>query len=1050
MRKSIWLVSAGLFAIATPAFAQQTDTDKSGAQPTDGATVEAAAVDDQATTDAPRDASDIIVTATRRNEALSDVPLAVSAVTAEQLENTGASDIKQLQQVSPSLLVSSTQSEAGASTARIRGIGTVGDNPGLESSVALFIDGVYRSRTSVGLTELGQVERVEVLRGPQGTLFGRNASAGLISVITARPKFVFGINGEATVGNYDFRRFELGATGPISETLAFRVDGVMVKRDGLLKDIISGRRVNDRDRWLVRGQLLYKPTEDFSLRLIGDYTKRNEECCAAPFLEAQDFVNSGGTVFPAPSTIRQIIQALTLNPNAVPDQPFERKVTISPNRSYRSDVKDWGLSAEAVYDFGGAELTSISAYRYNNYIRGTDVDYSLLDLIYRPDNGDSFNRFKTFSQEARLQGEAFGGKLDWLIGGYYANEKLRSQDSLRFGTDYTRYANCLTALNFASTAANIAAGGLAGAATPLYAQAAGRIVNPLSPTCFNTSAAQNAADAPLFGPQATVFQFFSRVGPFAAPPFTNSGFANASLLSPFIPDFTSFEGLGNIDDYRQTSNNFAIFTHNIFSITDRLKFTVGARYTMERKRLDATLTDNNIICNGFSTINPLNTLAPLSTLPCVNPGILGPTSGVAGGGFLNLKGKHNENKLSGTAVLSFKPTDQLLTYISYSRGYKAGGFNLDRTALSRAIFVGSVNPALPTIPRGVTAGGICSVVNGSICSEAANTTQLEFKPEINDAFELGVKYNGRGIDINIAAFHQLFRDFQLNTFNGVNFLVENVNGCKDDLNGLDVDNNGVPPGTGACTGKTRAGVKSRGVEFEMFTRPIANVYFNFGATLSDTKYRKDLVGSGGRPLPTALFQLPGRRLSNSSLWTVTSSLAWTPPIGDSGMKGIVYVDARHQSQFNTGSDLDIEKIENGYTVVNGRIGLRGPNDRWAVELWAQNMFNTDYKQVAFDAFLQGSGTRRGTEQGVSGGFFNRSTQLYGVFLAEPRTFGITVRGKFSPEPRVAAEPYVAPPAPPPAPPATQTCADGSVILATDACPAPPPPPPPPPPAPERG
>src|SRR4030095_7983354 len=243
MRKSMWLLSAGLVALSMPAYAQ-TDTDQNAAQPTEGATAQAASVDQAG------DESEIVVTATRRNEALSDVPLAVSAVTAETLQNSGASDIRQLTQVSPSLLVSSTSSEAGAGVARIRGIGTVGDNPGLESSVAVFIDGVYRSRTGVGLTELGAVDRIEVLRGPQGTLFGRNASAGLISIITAKPKFKTEVSGELTVGNYDLRRVELSATGPVSDTVAARIDGVWMKRDGFLEDVISGRSLNDRDRWL--------------------------------------------------------------------------------------------------------------------------------------------------------------------------------------------------------------------------------------------------------------------------------------------------------------------------------------------------------------------------------------------------------------------------------------------------------------------------------------------------------------------------------------------------------------------------------------------------------------------------------------------------------------------------------------------------------------------------------------------------------------------------------------------------------------------------------
>ena len=111
------------------------------------------------------------------------------------------------------------------------------------------------------------------------------------------------------------------------------------------------------------------------------------------------------------------------------------------------------------------------------------------------------------------------------------------------------------------------------------------------------------------------------------------------------------------------------------------------------------------------------------------------------------------------------------------------------------------------------------------------------------------------------------------------------------------------------------------------------------------------------------------------------------------MRGLVYADVRHQSHFNTGSDLDIEKVQDSFTVVNARIGLRGPDDRWAVELWAQNLFDKDYMQVAFDAPIQGSGTQRG----VDAGFYPRSTQLFGAFLGEPRTWGLTLRGKWGPK-----------------------------------------------------
>src|ERR1043165_1157794 len=392
MRKSAWLLSAGLFAVATPAIAQptsqsNTDTDKQTAKPTPGAT-EGAAVQDQARQQQPVDTGDIVITATRRNQALSDVPMAVSAVTAQNLKYSGASDIRQLNQLAPSLLVSSTSSEAGAGVARIRGVGTVGDNPGLESSVGVFIDGVYRSRTGVGLTELGPLDRIEVLRGPQGTLFGRNTSAGLISIITAKPRFTPEVDGQVDVGNYNFRRFEASVTGPISDTVAARLDGVYVKRDGFLKDVISGRRINDRDRWMLRGQVLYQPSSNFSFRLIGDYAKRNEECCGAPFLPAHNTVTNGaGGVTETPSSIAAIERALG---GIIEDSPFQRLTSITPGRSYRSDVTDWGISGEAVYDMGWAELTSITAYRYNKYTRGQDADFNNLDILYRDDNGGAF------------------------------------------------------------------------------------------------------------------------------------------------------------------------------------------------------------------------------------------------------------------------------------------------------------------------------------------------------------------------------------------------------------------------------------------------------------------------------------------------------------------------------------------------------------------------------------------------------------------------------------------------------------------------------------
>lgn len=974
MRKSIWLLSAGLFAISTPAFAQEATTEQAGAQPAEGATAEPAAADDQAAQG--NDAGDIVVTATRRNEALSDVPLAVSAITAQTIENSGVVDIRQLTQVSPSLLVSSTSSEAGAGGARIRGVGTVGDNPGLESSVAVFVDGVYRSRVGVGLTELGQVDRIEVLRGPQGTLFGRNASAGLISVITARPSFNAQVNGELTIGNYDLRRVEVGATGPLSSSLAVRADAIYLQRDGFLTDVISGRDVNDRDRYLIRLQGLYKPTDDFSFRLIGDYSKRDEECCAATYLPAQNF--NPGSITPQPSTIAAFERALG---GVINDNTFSRRVSITPGRDYRSDVEDYGLSGEAVYDFGNVELTSITAYRYNEYIRGQDADFNNLDIIYRPSDGDAFNRFKTFTQELRLQGTTLNDRLDWLVGGYFARETLRVSDNLSYGADYERYTNCLLAQSLAASPspAPLVAGGTCNA---VFNGARAQVDAALAPLVNGIATVQAAIANPNTPPAAIPglqAQLASLQAQLAAARASASVAPVLALTSvPGRPGFASlqatvgvptgslgFNGVGLRDDYDQKSTNFAVFTHNIFSITDALKFTLGLRWTRERKTLNATFSDNNLLCRTLTatngTTNPLAAFQALQQLPCVIPS-------VPGGTFTPARDRRTENRLSGTAVISWKPIDSVLTYASYSRGYKAGGYNLDRSGFNRTL-VGNTatNPGTP--------GGI---------TPTSTLSLLEFAPETNDAYEIGAKYNGRGIDVNIAAFRQEFSDFQLNTFNGLNFFVENINGCGTNLNGADRDNiigNGVCP-----RGELEAGVVSQGVEFEVFTRPITDVTANVGATFASTKYADNLVGTDGRALSPALFQLPGRRLSNSAAAVYTGALGYSPQITDSGIRALFYVDARVSSSFNTGSDLDIEKVQSSYTVINGRIGLQGPKGAWGVELWAQNLFNEDYLQVAFDATLQGSGTRRQTQA-----FNTLSSQLFGAFLAEPRTYGVTFR-----------------------------------------------------------
>ena len=929
--KSLWASTAAVIALVMGA---------TGAQAQDSAAPQAAA---------EQDSAEIIVTATRRASALSDVPIAVSAVSAQAMQNSGASDIRTLNQLAPSLLVSSTGSEANAS-ARIRGIGTVGDNPGLESSVAVFIDGVYRSRTGAGLNELGEIERVEVLRGPQGTLFGRNASAGLINIISKAPEQTFSAKGEITYGNYDYWRLSGRVTGPIADGIALSLDGVWSKRDGFYKLVdTAGATVgdtNDRDRYFLRGQALIEPNDDLSIRLIGDYTNRDESCCGAAYTEARERLPAaGGGYTDAP--FNRIAAILAGQGSVIAADPYDRELTSTPGRDYVSKLKDWGVSGEINYDLGGVKLTSITAYRDYKSSDYGDYDYNRADLLYRDSN--TYRQFKTFTQELRAQGSAFGDALDWLVGGYYANERLTLQDNIRFGADYGRFAACRLMAGAGATS-NFPASTLAACGSGL---ATGALITG---TQANLNAGLNAAflNAGLPAPVAA--------GQAAA---ISTGLGNGLRALAAIPS-----GTGDIASiYRQKSENWALFTHNIVHITNRLDLTLGLRYTHESKTFSADFNNNNATCAALQPgLAPIATNPSLGSAAALAGGIL--TLGCLGNGSttlnaLDLNDKISDGEFSGTAVLSWKATDDLMVYGSYSKGYKAGGFNLDRFQLGSTGL--NVIPAV-FAPR-----------------TNADVTSLRFAAEKVDSFEVGLKYSAPKWSVNLAGFRQEFKNFQLNTFNGTSFVVQNINGCDSALSAART----------CAAGDVGPGLISQGVELEWSVTPARNFRVAGGATYAEAKFANRLVGSGNGavPLDPALFLLPGSINSNAPKMVTTASMAWTPDIGTSGLSALFYVDGRLTSDYNTGSDLFPEKRQDGFAIVNARVGIRGPNQRWAVEFWGQNIFNQDYTQVSFSSPLQSSSPATSTTGQFAAGA-PMANQLISSYLAEPRTYGITLRGSF--------------------------------------------------------
>ncbi|MGB5325007.1 MAG: TonB-dependent receptor plug domain-containing protein, partial [Pseudomonadales bacterium] len=363
---------------------------------------------------------EILVTATKRLASIQDVPVSIDALGGEILDSRGAIDLRSLGQLSPSVSIFASQSVANTTSVRIRGVGTTGNNAGFESSVGIFIDGVYQPRPGIAMGEFVDIEQVEILRGPQGTLFGRNTSVGAISVKSKRPD-IFDHGGffNTTVGNYGLVNVQAGYNLPLADTVAFRIAGSWRNREGTMNNADSSLPdSNDMDRYLVRLQGLWEPTETFSLRVIADTSESDENCCD-PVLVT---LNSSGQSQP-PGTSAGIATS----------QLIDDRITFSTGRSESSDQS--GVSAEMVWQINDAlELTYIPAYRESESRSTGDDDFTAADVIRTDASMPNTADVESMTHELRAHFQAFDGYLDSIIGLYYSDEKI-GEVSARVGGD---------------------------------------------------------------------------------------------------------------------------------------------------------------------------------------------------------------------------------------------------------------------------------------------------------------------------------------------------------------------------------------------------------------------------------------------------------------------------------------------------------------------------------------------------------------------------------------------------------------------------------------
>ena len=693
-----------------------------------------APADDYADAEDYSTGNQIIVTATKREQTLQDVPVAVTVTSAETLERGQIRDLKDLQTVVPSLQVGQRQAVASTNFF-IRGFGNGANNPGIEPSVGVFVDGVYRSRTAAQITDLPDVQRIEVLRGPQSTLFGKNASAGVISITTQKPAFDFGGSAELTYGNYDALVGKALVTGPISEDMAFSVAGGFNKRDGFFQDLGTGDETNERDRWFARGQLLWEGDAG-SVRLIADYDSIDEICC--------------GVVNLAPGPSFAAVTALGGQTND-PADPFARVVYNNANST--NDIENWGLSMQMEGDLGPGTVTAITAYRKTNWLAAQDPDFTSADLVGLLQDTE----IGTFTQELRWAGEVASG-LDVLLGVFYLSDEVDQSGTLRYGTQFRPYANILV---------QQASGGALSIPTleaalgfpngSFFGQGQG----------FDEGYDLQSRSVSLFG--QIDFEVADGLVLTLGGNYTNDWkrFSTSTVSSDV------FAGV-NLDAPQYAPFRAQLLTQGAIAQTVGTQLGLGRSATQAEVIAFASGTSAAGLAGAaaFPTIvagstafgtanannpaaNPLGPLRPLQFLPP----------------FLNVPnavedGRIHDDNFSYTARLAYDVNSAINVYLSYATGFKASSVNLSRDSrpfLSdrTAIVAAGINP------NNLTYG-----------SRFAG-------PEESRVIEAGLKYNQGGISANLAVFDQEIKGFQSNLFTGTGFAL--LNAGKQSTRGVELE-----------------------------------------------------------------------------------------------------------------------------------------------------------------------------------------------------------------------------------------------------------------------
>ncbi len=815
---------------------------------------------------------EVIVTAQKRAESLQDVPISISTLSGDKIQDNTIMNFAALADFVPSLHIA----EAPVTTQiYMRGIGS-GNNRGFEQSVGMYLDGVYMGRARQYRSAVMDVERVEVLRGPQGTLFGKNTVAGAINITSASPVLGEGASGEINVsveenGGSIVDGFIQGGGETFGARLALRGR----ETDGYVYNAYLEEDEGAIDEFGGRLTLLWEPSDSFSANLKYTFMERERDGAASAtwrYLSPAERNAQVPNRSDFADTAYNIMDIFFPDFPAIAGQDF---TTYKDNNYGQSQEDGFGigkkpdssddeienLSLNLTWEIGGGTLTSVTGFSTYEYFDDVDVDWLPLQFIDRSDIHD----FEQFSQEIRWSADV-GDRFSYTLGGYIDQNEFDMQGQVMLDTNFDGLFPTFLALAVTGDPANA----------------------PFMPQNLLTLL---TADSPLNG-------------------------------IPGYGVYTANQTSRN-HAFKQDTDSWALFAQGTYDLTDALRLTVGVRYTEEEK--DA-ISDQKL---GDSLCGLTGNLEGGVMGQC---GAYNNWLAVVYASSFNTYNKYwtgsrKTDDFSPSMNLQWDVSDNTMLYVTYSEGFKSGGFSAADDGNPGNLPAG-VPPIPPAVDNGFQANGFVSTVPNE---------DFEFDDESVESIEIGGKHefmDGR-MRLNWAAFYSEYNDLQTSIFQGISFSVKNA--ASSEVEGIEVD------WLFQMTDAIRVGVNAAYLDASYGD-------FKDGPC---TAIQLDADGACGSPAGATGNDLTGTRTVLASDWSGNAFIDVRIPMGN--LEWFGGVDVNYRSEFDSAGDADPYDVIDSYTKVNARIGLIGQN--WEVMAYGRNIFDEAALQGSFDTpVLAGSHT----------------------------------------------------------------------------------------------